>query len=92
MKVIKRTMKIIIDLTKVMIMESLKDLALTVSENREKGNVIFFSFFFFFLSFLNEGVCYLFHFNLWGERLWYIHDLPDVINNRTHFQLNRIRT
>ena len=68
--------------SKVIIMQSLKALALTVSE--KKAMVKFFS---------NKEICQISPWNMCkNKKIWYIHDLIDIINNRTKFKHNRIRT
>ena len=80
-KIIKPTMKMH-TLSKVIIMQSLKDLALRVSE--KKAMLKFFS---------SEEICQLSPLNMRKKsKWWYIHDLLDVINNRTKFHLSLIRT
>ena len=67
-------------------MQNLKDLALTVSEKKAtlRGCFVLFS---------NEETCQSTPLNMFkNQKLWYVHDLLDVINNRTKFQLNQIRT
>ena len=61
-------------------MQSLKDLALICVSENTKVKVIFQT---------KKCVVFLAHER---KKMWYIHDLLDVINNRTKFHLNRIRT
>ena len=67
---------------KVIIMQSLKDLALSCQ--RKKANFNFFP---------NEKICQLSPLNICKtQKYWYIHDLLDVINSSTKFRHDRIRT
>ena len=63
-------------------MQSLQDLALTVSE--KKVTLRFFQ--------TRKHVNYLPSIYAQIKDKWYIHDLLDVVNNRTKFQLNLTKT
>ena len=81
LKVIKHRM-IMLTPSKVIIMQSLEDLALVLSKKKPMFKV-----------FPNEEICLLSPLHMCeNQKQWYIYNLLDVINNLIKFQLNRIRT
>ena len=90
--VIKPTMKMQTP-CKVIIMQSLIDFALTVSEKKATLKVLFYLFIYF--TWGNTSIIsleYVQKKKRKEKKRRYIHDLLDVINNCTKFQVNWIRT